>query len=127
MATSLHGSPSLTASKDSGALQNESSLTSVSKEALPIAANTQSNVDTVNGETDIVPQLLNDQKSSSILSAVEDVATGQDYMPGNAPATELQPSTGSTVLIQPNAPTVITNTAEFNGMEIDLDVRAIMS
>lgn len=109
------------------ALQNESSLTSVSKEALLLAADTQSHMDTVNGETDIVPQLLNDQKSSSIPSAVaEDVASRQE-IPTNAPATELQPSTGSTVFIQPNAPTVITNTAEFNAMEIDLDVRAIMS
>ena len=57
----------------------------------------------------------------------EDVASRQEEIPRNAPATELQPSTGSTVLIQPIAPTVITNTAEFNGMEIDLDVRAIMS
>jgi hypothetical protein len=127
MAISPLGSPSLTESKDYGALQNEFSLTSVSKEALPIAADTQSNVDTVNGETDIVLQLLNDQKTSSILSAVEDVATVQEDIPGNAPVAELQPSTCSTILIQPNAPTVITNTVEFNGMEIDSDVRAILS
>jgi hypothetical protein len=127
MALSPHESPRLTASKDYGALQNESSLTSVSKEALSIAADTQSNVNTVKGETDIVPQLLNDQKSSSIIPSAmaEDFASRQAEIPGNAPATELQPYTGSTVLIQPNAPTVITNTAEFNGMEIDLDVRAI--
>jgi hypothetical protein len=101
-------------------------LTSVSKEALSIALDTQSNMDTEKGETDILPQKLNDQKSSSFPNAVaEDFASRQVEIPGNAPATELQPSTGSTVLIQQNAPTVIRNTAEFNGMEIDLDVRAI--
>jgi hypothetical protein len=53
----------------------------------------------------------------------KDVAFQQEDTPDNAPATEPQPSTGSIGLIQTNPPTIITNTAELGGMQIDLDVR----
>lgn len=108
--------------KDNGVLQRESSSTSVSKKALPIAPENQSNVDAMNGETN-VSQPLKDQKSSAVPSdMVNDVATQHDT-PGNGPATEPQPSTSSTGLIQINTPTIITNPVEFGGIGIDLDVR----
>jgi hypothetical protein len=123
MALNSHESPILMANKDYGALQKESPLISVSKEALPIAADNQSNVDAMNSKTDIA-QPLSDQKSSAIPSALtNDVLSQQEDTPGNAPATELQPSTSSTVLIQTNTSTIITNTAEHNDIEIDLNVR----
>jgi hypothetical protein len=63
---------------------------------------------------------LNDQKSSAVPSDVaRDVASQQEDTPCNAPATEPQPSTGSIGLIQTNPPTIITNTVEFGGMQID--------
>ena len=128
MAGSPRGSPRLTASKDLGALQNESPLTSVSKEASPISVDTQSKVDARNREADVVPQLLNDQKSSLTPSTVtEDVASQQEDIYEIEPPTELQPATGSTVLTLSNAPTIVTDTAEFIGIEIDSDVRTITS
>jgi hypothetical protein len=94
-------------------------LTSISKEASPIAPDNQSNVDAVDDET-AVALPLNDQKSSAVPSDVaKDVASQQGDTSGNAPATE--PSTRSTGLFQTNAPH--TNTAEFSGMHTDLDVK----
>lgn len=116
-----------TASKDHEILRNEASLPPVNEEAFTMAADTQPNKEIVDGETDITQKSLNDQKHTFVLGDVgKDVASGQEEIPSYAHGSELRKSTCSSRLVQANAPTFDMNEAEFNGLEIDLDVREVM-
>jgi len=123
MASNPNGSPGLTADMNCEALQKESPLLSVIKEALPIAPEDKPHMDAMNGEADIA-QPLSIQKPLTVPEAlINDVASHRDNVTGSTTATELQPSISSTVLPQNDTPTMIRNATEFCDLEIDLDVR----